>query len=740
MDLKNFLSSKQPSEKECYWALVIEPGWVQAGVWEIEGEQARVISISPTTHWEADEDLLGAADTVLSVAAQKLEGEIAEPSKTVFGVPSSWVSEGQINEESLGNIRRVCGELSLEPVGFVVLPEAIAHLFKAEEGAPLNAVVLGAGQDILEVSVFRLGNLIGTYNVARSVSVADDVTEGLSRFGQVDPLPSRFILYDGKEGDLEDVRQALLENSWDGEKIKFLHTPKIEIISGEKKVLATALAGASEIANVTSIEVKKDKFASSEEGSQKENLENLTYPETKIAPEDLGFVVGKDIKNLPRQDSGKDKEENVFNKNQVQERVPLEVNQEERYGRSPNILDSLKKIGPKMLAFLHRIFKNREGSGTNRIFILGVILLFLVGLGGFALWWYIPKAIVTIYIQPKKLDEKISITVDPSISQPDFSKDLLPGQIVKTHSLGDKTRQTTGTKVVGENAKGSVKAENGTGEPINLPKGTVFIAANDLRFTSNSGASVSAALSPGSPGNAIIDVTASNIGAEYNLARDERFRVGNYPKSEVDAISIDVFSGGTSRQISAVSLQDQKNLEDDLKEQLLSKGKEDLRQGLSEDRLFIDESVNATSSSRLFSNKVGDEASDLKLTLDLSVSGLSVSKASLIDLAKESIKNKIPQGYILRDGDLKLTFSFKGVKKGVYQFDLTISANLLPEVKPDDIAKNITGKYTDVAYDYLKGIPGFNHVEVTRKPNLPGKLGNLPWVTKHITIEVEAEK
>jgi hypothetical protein len=136
MDLKSFLPEKEPIPKELYWSLVIEPEWVQAGIWYIGEAAAEVISVGPTTAWLTDEELIDAADATLSAAIQKLPENSGEPTKTVFGVSSAWVSEGQIKPEYLEKIKNLCAKLSLEPVGFVVLGEAISHFIKSEEGSP----------------------------------------------------------------------------------------------------------------------------------------------------------------------------------------------------------------------------------------------------------------------------------------------------------------------------------------------------------------------------------------------------------------------------------------------------------------------------------------------------------------------------------------------------------------------------------------------------------------------------
>jgi hypothetical protein len=726
MDFKNFLSGEKKNQ-ELYWALVLESGWVQAGIWEINNEKAEVAAISPATPWETDEELITAADTALSAAIQILPEETTEPSKTVFGVPSSWVADGQIKDEYLDKIKKICGELSLDPSGFVVLPEAVAHLKKSEEGSPLNAVVLGAGRENLEMAVFRLGNLTGVSTVARSVSIVEDVVEGLSRFMSEEPLPSRFIIYNGKEGELEEVKQSLTSAQWeDYEKIKFLHTPKIEILTPEKKVLATALAGASEIGHVSLIE-EKNKI---EDKEKEDNLENVVIPEPAPVPEEMGFVVGEDIasqKAIP-----------------VQEQKPataVPISENPAVQKKLELLPFLEKVKAGFWALLAKVSPgsrlNQEGG---KIFLFGGIFLLILLITGFLYWWFYPKASVVILVSPKKTEEIIELELNPNISSPDFSQKILPGEILRTQVSGEKTKSTTGTKTIGEKAKGSVKIQNGTGFPINLPAGTIILATNDLKFSLSSSASVSAALSPTTPGEASVEAVAAEIGAEYNLAKDESFKVGNYPKSEVDAVATSDFSGGSSRQISAVSEDDQETLEKELEEELIQKAESELSQNLGGDDFFIQEAVSATASSRTFSNKIGDEATNLKISLTLDVAAPLVNKEHLVDFAKEVLKDKVPSGYVLRENQLDFDFRLKGEKAGVFDLDFLITANFLPEIKSQEIIKKIAGRQPEFAEEYLTSIPGFSRAEIQIKPRFPGRLGILPKVIKNINIEIEGER
>ena len=679
--------------KDLYWAIVLEQGWIQAGVWEITDGKAEVISVSPVTPWETDSEVVGASDAALSSAIQLLPEGTGEPSKTVFGVPPSWVDKGQIKEEYLQIIKKICTELSIEPSGFVVLSEAISHLIKVEEGSAVNAIIAGFGKDSLELSVFKLGNLVGTTQVARSVSFFDDVKEGLSRFVLEEGLPSRVVIYDGKEGELENIKDALMAANWESvEKVKFLHTPKIEIFSPEKKVTAVALAGAAEIAGVKEV-VQKE-------------IQNIVTPEKSLSPQELGFVVGEDIAS----------------KHSIQEPVlkPKRFN-----------LGSLKRI--------FSFFKVPKISGKKNLVLFGSVAGFSLIL--FLLFWiFVPKANIKIYVSPKRFEEKVETTILKDSGSTNLESKIIAGKVVSVTVSGEKTKSTTGTKKIGDKAGGSVNIQNGTGSILKLPGGTLVTAANNLKFSLVTSASISAALSPSTPGTYVVEVKAEDIGAEYNLAKNEVFSVGNYSKSEVDAVSTTDFTGGSSRDISAVSSSDTTNLLSNLTTELSINAKKNLLSEISSDQLLVEDSLVATASSKVFSNKVGDEASNIKLSLDLKTSAISVLKKDLTDLSLNVLSGEIPSDFYLDPANLNYGFTKLKDLSSASLFNLTITANFLPKEDLSLLAKAASGKSTAAVEEIFSKIPGFVTAEINIEPNLPWIFGYLPKLSKNISIEILSEK
>ncbi|MDP3994818.1 MAG: baseplate J/gp47 family protein, partial [bacterium] len=602
----------------------------------------------------------------------------------------------------------ICRELALEPSGFVVLPEAVAHFIKSEEGVPLSAVVVEIGKEFLEIAIFKMGNLSGNTRVARSVSAVEDLSEGLSRFPEKDPLPSRVILYNGKEGELDEVKQALNEADWEKtEKVNFLHTPKVEVFSPEKKVLAVALAGGSEIGGVVAVD-----SGMKEEVSE----ENIEVPQSGLTAQELGFVIGEDVAPQPALS------------------VPVKSNK----------MDRLGKIAKRIKKTMFGLFTKRPGkvkfddSRINKVFKWGLVFLAVVMVLFFLFWWFYPKAVVRVYVSPKKFEEKADLSISLSASSLDLSKNIIPGKVLTSEVSGEKTKTATGAKKVGEKAKGSVTIRNGTKEDINFKAGTVLMATNDLKFTLTSSASISAALSTVDPGKQTVEVSAYDIGAEYNLAKDEIFKVANYPKADVDAVANSNFSGGSSRDILAISSEDQESLEDDLSKELSEKAKKDLLQNLSAEEFFIDSSLVTNTLSRVFSGKVGDEAENVKLTLDLEVKGYSVTKENLIEFSRKVLEESAPSGYVLRADQLVFAFEPSEEEKDV--FVVRVIANFLPEVDSGALIKQIMGKDPNMVEKYLSSIAGFKGAKINIKPKFPGRLGTLPRISKNITLEVLGEK
>ena len=745
VDLKGLLPKKDKTEH--YWSIVLEKDLVQAGIWKVVEGNVVMVSTSPPAAWGSADELINAADSVLSSSVSELSEEAQEPSKTVFAVPNSWSSDGQIKQEYLEQIKEVCQKLELIPVGFVVLSEAISHFLKSEEGVLVSAILVGLGKEEIELSLVRTGKVVGETQVLRSMSLDEDVTEGIARISDAQSLPSRVVLYDGKEGDLEEAKQSLINTDWTKHpEISFLHSPKIETIESKSKVYATALAGGAEIAGAQSVMPSNEE--SGYDASDVKNVsEQLVDKDSDpMSLEQTGFVVNQDIakpkeieKPAGMVQDGSSLQDNL--QKSVSEEAGGQITQKPK-------MRLIQKVLGKMNSFKQGITKTISRSGANKVAIFGGLFIILFLILGFLGWWFLPKAQVTVYLSPNQLEELVSIYVDPDKKSVDLDTKTLPGQVLKEEVKGSKTATTTGTKTVGEKAKGAVTIYR-VGSGLDLDAGTTLQNTGEIIFTLDNDISIASG-SASSPSTTNVNVTAKNIGADSNLASGESFSISNYPTSELEAKNDNDFTGGSSREISSVSEKDENELLASLQEELEGKVRDQFKKSVddnlvssdncSDGCVFIEDSIVSSVTQKDYSDKVGDEATTLKLDLAVEVAGLIVDRKSLIDVANETFKEKVPTGYVLREEQISMKFSYDKEVDGVYSLNVTVLANLLPELNIEEIKKAIAGRLPEIAKETVSGIPGFERIEILLKPRFPGRLGTLPRIVGNIEVEVAAEK
>ncbi len=675
-------------ENEYFWSVAIEENSIQAAIWNIKDNAAVVFRTSNSVMWEDDDSLVAAADECLSSCIQDLPEGVAEPTKTVFGVPSFWVSEGQIQREHLDKIRLICNKLSLSPTGFVVLPEALAHLIKIKDKTPLSAVLIGVYPQSIDVAVYRLGNMEGNVNVSRSTNIAEDVIEGLARFGMIDPVPSRFLLYDSKMHDLEDIKQNLIKSDWDiNQDVKFLHTPQVEVIESKEKMESVSLAGAAEMGQVSELE--------SNPGPSEEK--NTSMEEGLVDPSTLGFNINSD---------SREPEKSFDTAREIKKRFSVKF----PFGKIP------KFNGVKV----NKILK-------GNIAYIGVIVVFFLLVGGFVGFWFWPKADITIVVAPKKIESKQAVKFDLNADSVNFSKLIVPAKIASVTVEGDKTKTTTGTKLTGTRATGTVTFYN-VGGSTTVPSGTV-LNSSSLGFTLNDDVTIASASGAASAATAQGKITASEVGADYNLVSGTYFTVGNFSTSLLQAKNDSDLSGGSSQEVTAVSTDDMNSLVTDLTEQLTEEGKNNLKTNLSMGNLLIDSTIVATPSAKNFDHKALDEATTLKLSMSAKVTGTTLVRTDMEDLAKNIFADKVDKGFVMKNDQI----DFKATLTGT---DFII--NLLPQIDTDKLSRQILGKSESEARNILSEVPGFSDLEIKETRVFPF-LHFLPRVPGNISITISAK-
>lgn len=700
MDLPIF--KKQEEKVEHYWTLVIGRSWVDSGIWQVTGQKTKIIARGGTAPYQEGnaDSIIEAADGSLSNATASLNEDAGELSKVVFGLSPVFLEAGEIKKEYVEVLKKLSRELELNPAGFVVISEAITHLLKSQEGLT-SAILVGVSEENLEISLVQSGKSVGTVEVGRSMSIASDIAEGLARMPRGAPYPTRILLYDHKASDLVEAQQSLLTVDWEKQGIAFLHTPKVDILEDGAIVSAVSLAGGAEVAGATSLEggeeqpikaapVLTEELSSEEvEETLEEKEENFPPAEhanvTTVRPEELGFTEGGVLPVPPR----------------VNSRL------------------NLTKI---------RLPRLSLPKGIVLWATIGLTFLVFVGFA----YWYLPSAEVSVFVSPKSFNQNLSFSVNLGGSGLDVSGKMVPGNYVEIEKTVSIEKDTTGAKRIGDKATGQITIST-VGPAVTLSKGTVF-SAGTLKFTLDRDVKVASGSGPSEPGRNIEPalVTAVDIGTDHNIAANTIFKIGKLQTT--DAKNEKAFSGGTSREVSAVSASDLQDLLNQAQTELKSQAREAVLGQVSSDEVLVTDNSDVIVLKKDYSSKVGEEAKIVSLNMAGKVKYVVINRSGIVKLIEA--QGQIPEGFTLSSD--KLTIDAKSIKQESGTYDVTVQTTLLPKVDPQKLIGEIAGKTPQKAHNVLSETPGFVKAEVNTKYKFP-LIGTLPHIKRKISIEVVAE-
>lgn len=747
MDLKIFQKNKEEN-KEYFWSLVIGKTWADSGVWTITNQNAQVVARGGSFSWEKgnDNSLIEAADSSLSAAMSYLQEELPEPNKVVFGLHSSWIDNGSIKEEYLGLLKELSKELELQPAGFVVISEAIVHLLKSQEGSPPNIILVGLEEESIEVTLGVAGKILGTQEVGRSMSLATDIGEGLSKLPSVHQYPTRILLYNHRSVDLESCRQELLNSSWQETGITFIHTPKIEILPEDISVLAVSLAGGAEIGQAQNLLVLQENNKDQEQQEDREELQETKNVE-ETNPEELGFFKNVDIAQQEEQIKPTEELLDESVEESLKQEIPLEKPEpplfpQTNFESTPPPLQksrfSLPKLPKTNFGQLPSFNPRLTQTHLIIIAILAMASLTVLGLA----YWFLPKTEITVYISPQKLEKTLDFTAKQDATSIDPEGKIVPGRNVEVEVRGEKQKPTTGTKRIGERAKGEIAVYR-VGPSITIPKGTVLGASTGLKFTLDTDIKIaSGSAGPDTLGKNTdpAKATSADIGSEYNIPAGTTFKVGNYQTDTITARSIVQFQGGLARDITAVSGNDQESLEKEILADIKKQSLEKVRSELRDDEFLVDSGGKVRLDDKVFSAKSGDETETLSLSAKGKARFLIISKKDLHEFIISQVQNAIPEGYIIKSENINTNISSKRDKKNEEKLSVQATIGLLPKIQPEQLVKKITGKSPEAAREYLSQVPGYSKTKIDYKFKLPGPFSSLPHVAKNITVDIVAEK
>lgn len=589
--------STPPKREEKYFlALDIEQEVITAGLWGHKPEGVYLVKTSSPIEWDAESgsDIAEAAD----VALEELGADAEHVGDVIYGLQEDWVGKDGIKEEKKTLLRALGEKLSLKPVGFVVTTEALIQFLSEQEGSSLNTILVQYTTSMMQMSLVRSGKLVRSESVGRSTNTVADIIEGITRLPK-NLLPSQIYIYSArlKQEELEQEKQALIAYDWQSSSL-FLHLPTVNILPQKIRIESICITGGAAV--VKSLHTENPVSSPEPLHEQQASEQGKTQVDSTFGFHDV-----------------EQKQEEVIDKTHGEE-SPIEEG--ETVAHVEHVHPPMKpRISlPSVRLPVLRMPKLKLRMRLPLLFgVIALILFVLVG-GVWAMKMN-AKARVLITLKTMPLTKTADLSLQTSGDQTDQFT-AVPAITVTKQVTGEKTGPATGTRLVGDKAKGNVTIFNATSSNKSFPEGTVLTYQNK-KFSLNESitiASSSGSASSPQPGKGTVAVTAEQIGADSNIPAKSELGVANFDKVTYVAVNDDAFSGGSSREVQVVSKEDQTSLRKALLATLRTEAAEALTQE-QEPQTFIIPLDSVEVTEEKYSSEIGKEAQTLELSMTVSV-------------------------------------------------------------------------------------------------------------------------
>lgn len=730
MDLP-FLN-KNKSQKEYFLALLLKPYAVGAILFDNQDSKLLILSHkeeqleTELTDLDPDE-LIAVSDRVISYLEEAIpKGTNFE--KAIFAVPYSWIEEGKIKAAQLAKLKKLCEELGLHPMGFIMSIEAIVHSLQGKEGAPITALFVEIAKNKISIYHVKAGEILNVVEGEIKDDIVQTTEELLLNFTDAGMLPSKIILLDYE--DVESMQQEFIAHTW-SEAISFLHLPQVVVL--EKGFENEAVING--VSKQMGIEIS-EKIAIH---SAKEEAIDVVKTEDS---EFFGFAKEEEIleqKNEVEQEA----KSNIIavndfsrfsSNNALQDKEEKEVSHINNAIRSKTLLSEvINKIKMPKLSKLPFSF---GGLASRPKLIAGLIggIALIIGFS-FLYYNYILSADISVFIEQKTLERTIPITFS---SENSFSEGKIKINDVVQEIEGSVSKNTTGKKETGDKAKGELTIYNRLDSPKKFTKGTIIISSNDLDFVLSDDVNI-ASTSSFSPTSSSVraKVEASKFGKEYNLPSNTNFTVKSFPTSSYFAKNDTAFSGGTKKETQVVSGKDIEDLTKQILLDLEKKAIEESRKKIDSDEGILPTSIASEFLNKEFDKKEGEDADSLSFSAKVKYQLGTYKIVDLEGLIKENAKGEVPESFVLKSSDSQIEIKEVKTVKNAITAKLSAKAIFTPLIKEEDLSKKVSGKNVLSAEKLLREIPGITDVLVKVKNKIPLFPNLMPRNATKIHFEIK---
>lgn len=716
MAMPSLFGAHKAIQETYFLSLYITEELVQATVWGIKQSQIDIISRSQPHRYTNQKEAVAKVDEAL----QELSKESEQTNKVVFGFDASWIRQTSVTDDHKNLVKLITTELNLEPLGFVSTSESLVQQLISDQPR-ISAVVLFFHQELVSLFLLRNGKLAAYVDSPRSEDVIADVREGLQRLvKQSDSdeyLPSQILLVRASLFDEQLTAQQPKLMAYDfSQEQRFVETPVIEVMQPDTVLEAATKQGGLAVAKLNGLVVTTSHTRSFQiDGSDPDGATagdsdmianqspDVNEPSSLEQPTSFGVPIADATTHI---DAQTPEEELEF--------TPIVV---------------------------------RKHPSPKKVMVIGALIgLITVLAGGLTALWLLYQVKVQLVIATAVVTDDVQITLDPASSASDPEKLILKADLVTKELSDTLTQETTGVKLVGEKAKGTIVLYNKTNAPKTFSKDT-RLQAETLQFVLDEDVEVASAsvseISGGDGekrdyGKKEVAVTAVAIGAQSNITKDTQLKVASFDTSTYAAIAKESFTGGSSREVRVVSADDQQKLQKDLIEALTKKAAAAFKQD-SVDGKYIIPTGKLKTEEATYSATLGKEADNVSLTMTVNFEGVAYAREDVKPLVLRVLGDQVQEGYQLVDAEPEILSSPSKISTNSAKvvLDANVSSKIKPIVTAEAVRDSLLGKTHAQAVDHLKQRSEFETITITYTPPFVRQLfGLIPAQANRVIVEV----
>jgi len=362
-----------------------------------------------------------------------------------------------------------------------------------------------------------------------------------------------------------------------------------------------------------------------------------------------------------------------------------------------------------------------------------------------ALYVVLPKATAKISVASEPFTSNADININKDAATPDIATMTIPGRAVSKEGELEKPFAASGTKNIGEKAKGKITVYNNWDQnPISLPAGTKF-SGGGAEFASTVAVSIPGAqvsytggqFTIVAAGTADVAVEATAVGEQSNIGPTD-FTITSIPKvqqSKIYGKSTSAMAGGTNQIVKVITDKDladaKASTEKELKEKILG----EINGELLVNEKLLDSATLMSVVSETSSNKSGEQVENFNYKMKIRIDALTFSGNDFRDVLLASAKSQLAAGKDIvanKDENINYEVVSADIANGKMALKGTFTGYIADKYDVGAIKKEIKGKSVSTATKKITAHDGVISADI---PITPTFLRTLPLIERRINIE-----